>query len=156
VTTTAYTVVSPGGVNVSIAAEVPADNFARPHSTPTVPNASGQPAPVSSANPMPTALPATTGADWSNSAPSLLATLKTIPANAARIGFSVQNQSAATLQIVLDHDGTGSNYTVWLVDPGAGANRQGGDWSFAQAGIRHSGQIRICGATGSQLAAWEF
>jgi hypothetical protein len=97
---------------------------------------------------------ATAGADRSANAPSVGNVLKTIAANADRGGFYIQNQSAVTLQVVLDH-ATGDP-TIVLVDPGYSANRQGGDWSFSQAGLRHVGQIRIAGTAGSQFAATEF
>jgi hypothetical protein len=96
----------------------------------------------------------TAGADQSANAPAVGNVLKTIAANASRGGFYIQNQSAVTLQVVLDH-ATGSP-TIVLVDPGSGANAQGGDWSFSQAGVRHTGQIRIAGLAGSQFGAMEF
>lgn len=100
--------------------------------------------------------PATVGADHSVAPATLLTVLGTIAPNANRIGFYWQNQSGATIQVVLDHDTSGTNYTVILAGPGAGAGSQGADNSFAQMGIRHTGQIRICGAAGSQIAVGEY
>lgn len=115
-------------------------------------------------NPMPVSgvvtgnvqLPSGAGTDRSVTKPALLTTLATVAANAARVGLYVQNQSASQLQVVLDQDNTGTDYTVILVDPGNGANGQGADWSMAQAGIRHVTRIRICGTTGAQFAAREY
>lgn len=107
--------------------------------------------PVGPSSPLPVAtqLAAGTPTDHSSAPPAQLTTLVTILANANRRGLYVQNQSAGTIQVVL---GT----TIILIDPGAGANRQGGDWSFAQAGILYTGQILICGAAGSQVGAMEY
>jgi len=114
----------------------------------------GNPMPVSGA--VTAALPLGAGTDRSANKPTLLSVLATIPANAARVGFYVQNQSASQLQVVLDQDNTGTDYTVILVDPGNGANGQGADWSMAQAGIRHSARIRVCGTANAQFAAREY
>lgn len=119
---------------------------------------------VGANNPMPVSgvvtgnvqLPSGAGTDRSANKPALLATLQTIAANAARVGLYVQNQSASQLQVVLDQDNTGTDYTVILVDPGNGANGQGADWSMAQAGIRHVARIRICGTAGAQFASREY
>lgn len=102
-----------------------------------------------------TRLPGGAGTDHSANKPALLAVQQTIAPNALRNGFYLQNQSADTIQIVLDHDLTGNNYTVCLAAPN-GAGNQGSDWSFAQAGIRHTGQIRICAGATDQFAATEF
>jgi hypothetical protein len=110
---------------------------------------------------IPAQLPGTAGTDHSNAQPELLSVLETIAPNASRVGFWWQNQSAATIQIVIDHDTTGENYSVILsasgAAPGSGlANVQGDSSSLGALGIRHTGQIRICGAEGSQFAAAEF
>lgn len=112
--------------------------------------------PVTPANPFPTATPATVGVDHSVSAPALLNTLATIAPNANRLAFYVQNQSASLVQVVLDHDLTGSNYSVILVGPGSNPNGQGADWSMINAGLRHIGQIRICAVAGAQVLATEY
>lgn len=115
---------------------------------------------VTASNPLATALPATFGTDHSRSVPSLLNVLATVAPNASRVGFYWQNQSAADIQIVLDHDTSGTNYTVIITAtgaaPGGPGNVQGADNSFAQMGIRHVGQIRICGVAGSQIAVGEY
>lgn len=119
---------------------------------------------VGVSNPMPVSgvvtgnvqIPAGTGTDRSVNRPTLLTTLATIAAKSDRVGFYIQSQAASQLQVVLDQDNTGTDYTVILVDPGNGANGQGADWSMAQAGIRHTARIRICGVTGAQFAAREY
>ncbi len=83
------------------------------------------------------------GTDFSANAPALLANLlATSPVNFKRQGWACQNQSGDTIQIVLD-DGAGGTPTIFLCDPGAGANKQGADWSLSQAGIVHYGRIRV-------------
>lgn len=118
--------------------------------------APGNPLPVTGVVTGNVQLPSGAGTDRSVTKPTLLTVLATIPANAARVGLYVQNQAASQLQVVLDQDNTGADYTVILVDSGNGANGQGADWSMAQAGIRHVARIRICGTSGAQFAAREY
>lgn len=77
--------------------------------------------------------------------------LSTANINADRIGVEVQNQSAATIQVVLDdgHDSTGSDVTILL--QGAGAGAQGGGWSSTT----FRGRVRLYGAAGAQVSAYE-
>lgn len=79
--------------------------------------------------------------------------LATVPANGLRIGFLVQQQSAGVIWVVLDDGEDGTPSTI-VLDPAAGANRQGG--SVDLSSCPHSGQIRVYGATGSQVAVVEW
>ena len=97
----------------------------------------------------------TTGVNHSSSPPSLLPVQQTIPPNANRVNVIAQNQSAATIQVILDHDLSGTNYTVFLLGP-AGANMQGGEISLVGLGIRHIGQVRIAAPAGAQYAVGEW
>jgi len=94
-----------------------------------------------------------TEADWSGSPPAIQTILATIPANPARTNFTIQNQSAAVLQLILDHPY--GNPTIFLVSP-LGAISQHDCLSLRQLGTPHPGQIRIAGAAGSQFAAAEY
>lgn len=95
-----------------------------------------------------------TGTDYSANAAAIpIATyvlLATIPATPARAYVEVQNQSAGTIQVVRD-DGAGNNQTTILIAPGSGAGAQGGGWSSAT----FKGRIRVYGATGAQVAAYQ-
>jgi hypothetical protein len=97
-----------------------------------------------------------TAPDGSANQPVLAANLlSTFPVNNSRLSFYIQNQSADTLQVVID-DGNGGPVTIVLVDPGAGANKQGGDWS-PPIGWRLTGRIRIYGPNSTdQFAAREY
>lgn len=79
--------------------------------------------------------------------------LATVAANAHRIGFLVQQQSANAVWVVLD-DGASSTPTTLVLDPAAGANRQGG--SIDMSSCPHSGRIRVYGTSGSQVAVAEW
>lgn len=68
-----------------------------------------------------------TGQDFSANKPAFFTTLLgTLPVNASRALGECQNQSANTLQVVLD-DGLGNNISIGLLAPG-GAGKQGGSW----------------------------
>lgn len=79
------------------------------------------------------------GADYSANAPTLLAELiATIPVNAQRQYFEVQNQCATQIQVVMD-DGAGGNVSIVLLEAGSGANTQGGSYSSQF----HKGRVRV-------------
>lgn len=85
------------------------------------------------------------GTDFSANKPALLANLlATIPVNASRNGFEVQNQAAAAIQVVMD-DGAGNNISiVTLAQNGGNANGlAGADYTNFQ----ERGRIRVYGAT---------
>lgn len=89
------------------------------------------------------------GTDASGAAPSALATLATF--TVAQPGcYYVQNQSAATLQVIFS-DGTGGTASTMLLGPGAGAGSQGGDTAPAMAWFK--GKIIVAGPAGSQFMA---
>lgn len=69
------------------------------------------------------------GTDFSANKPALLGSLlTTVPLNIDRQKIEVQNQSANTMQAVLD-DGQGNNITIFLLYPNAtGANLAGEAW----------------------------
>ena len=90
-----------------------------------------------------------TGADASGSSPAALATL--VSFNVTNAGcYYVQNQSAATLQVIFS-DGAGGTPSTMLLAPGAGAGAQGGDTSPPMPWF--IGQIIVAGPTGSQFMA---
>lgn len=92
-----------------------------------------------------------TGTDYSANAMAVSGTpLLTIPATPTRAFVEVQNQSAAALQLVRD-DGAGNNQTSILLAPGAAAGQQGGGWSSST----FKGRLRVYGAGGSQVAAYQ-
>lgn len=80
------------------------------------------------------------GTDYSVNKPALGTLLATIPANAARLQFEVENQSANQTQVVID-DGAGVNLSIYLLDAGTGAGAQGG--SYVNTVDR--GRVRIYG-----------
>lgn len=113
---------------------------------------------VSATDPMPVISRATGGVvtDHSANAPtvgSLGTLLTTIAVNAARRSAYVQNQSANVIFIVID-DGASSTPMIIVLDPGAGANRQGGAHGFSD--FLHTGRIRVYGTAGAQIAAGEI
>ena len=75
--------------------------------------------------------------------------LATVPVNAARFYVAVQNQSAGSIQVVRD-DGAGANQTSVLLASG-GAGLQGGGWDSAT----FRGRVRVYGASGAQVSAFE-
>lgn len=79
--------------------------------------------------------------------------LATVAANAHRIGFLVQQQSANAVWVVLDDGGSGTATTI-VLDPAAGAGRQGG--SLDMTSCPHSGRIRVYGTTGAQVSVAEW
>lgn len=79
--------------------------------------------------------------------------LATIAPASRRIGFLVQQQSANVIWVVLDDGGAGASTTI-VLDPAAGANRQGG--SLDMSSCPHSGRIRVYGTSGSQVAVAEW
>ena len=94
-------------------------------------------------------------ADYSANAATVpmsgLVLLATIPATASRASVEVQNQSAGTVQVVRD-DGNGTSGTVSsIILAGSGAGLQGGGWSSTS----FKGRVRIFGASGSQIAAFQ-
>lgn len=93
--------------------------------------------------------------DFSVNAPAVpiggLTLLLTIPVTERRALVEVQNQSAATIQVVRD-DGAGTTGTVSsILLSGAGAGSQGGGWSSAT----FKGRVRVYGAAGAQIAAYQ-
>jgi hypothetical protein len=90
------------------------------------------------------------GADASANRPTAMATLASGTVTHAGQLY-VQNQSAATIQVILNP--TGANPTYILIDPGAGANHQGGDWQAASNMPWFTGAFIIAGPNGSQVAA---
>ena len=103
-------------------------------------------------NPLPT-VPGVAAALEASSVPGSLTganLLSTQPAS-TRIGlWWFQNQSTATLAVVLD-DGAGNAQTLCEVGGGAGAAQQGGDVGHYMLGP-HQGRIRVYGPAGSQHA----
>lgn len=84
-----------------------------------------------------------TGMDYSANKPALAANLlSTAAVNSTRSSIEVQNQSANTLQVVLD-DGAGANQAIILLAPGAGANSQGADWTSST----FRGRLRVFSAS---------
>jgi hypothetical protein len=92
--------------------------------------------------------------DYSSAAPSLLANLLcTLPVNAARIGYVVQQQSASLLQVVFD-DGVSSTPTIVLLNPAAAGTA--GD-SADMLAMPHYGRIRVYAAVaGVQVGAADW
>lgn len=83
------------------------------------------------------------GADFSANKPAIAANLLvTVPVNAARNSIEVQNQSAETIQVVMD-DGAGNNVSIGLLAPGAAAGAQGSSY----LSITFKGRLRIFSAT---------
>jgi hypothetical protein len=95
----------------------------------------------------------TTGADYSASPPAVpiagFVLLASLPATPTRAYVEIQNQSAGPIQIVRD-DGTGTNQSSLLLASG-GANAQGGGWSSTT----FKGRVRVYGASGSQVSAFQ-
>lgn len=82
------------------------------------------------------------GQDFSANKPALAANLiATIPVNAGRAYFEVQNQDVNDIQVVLDN-GAGVNLSVIILAAGAGANMQGGSYS----NTTFKGRVRIFSA----------
>lgn len=88
------------------------------------------------------------GTDDSANAPAALTTLATLTV-ATPGAYRVQNQSAATIQVIMDNGTSGP--TIFLLAPGAGANQQGADTSPELPWF--VGRIIIAGPSGSQFAA---
>lgn len=109
---------------------------------------------VSGSNGLPTIGAGSTGIDHSINAASIPASgfveLVQIAANPARAFIEVQNQSAATIQLVRD-TGTGTQQTSLMLAPAAAVGQQGGGWSSAT----FKGRLTIYGASGAQVAAYE-
>ena len=90
------------------------------------------------------------GQDYSGSAPSI-ASICAAPLAGPAValnGFYVQNQSAATLYVVLDDPAGQATPSVMLLAPGAGAGQQGADTNSLPW---FKGRIRVCGPAGSQF-----
>ena len=121
-------------------------------------------APVSGVNPTPEISAGTTGTDFSGGSAAGgigagtssaipvagFVLLTTVPVNAARALVEVQNQSAAMLQIVRD-DGTGLNQSTVLLASSGVAGSAGGIWSSRT----FKGRLRVYGATGAQVSAYQ-
>lgn len=100
--------------------------------------------------------PSGLGTDDSVNKPSALGHLViTIAANTSRKGFFVQNQSAATIQVVLTAAG-GSDTTFVLLAPNvSGAGFAGASVDFS--GMPHSGEIQVYATnTTDQVAARDW
>lgn len=101
-------------------------------------------------------VPTGNGTDYSANAPSLAANLLlTIPANADRIGFFIQNLSADPVQVVLSAAGSGAGDTVMVLNPAGGTGQAGGSVDFS--GIPHGGEIQVYAANASDAVtarAW--
>lgn len=95
-----------------------------------------------------------TGVDFSaNEATVPIATfvlLANIPVACGRNSVEVQNQSAATIQVVRD-DGSGNNQSTVLLAPAAGAGQQGGGWSS----VTFKGRVLVYGPAGSQVSVFQ-
>lgn len=76
--------------------------------------------------------------------------LATVPANPQRAGVEVQNQSAATIQLVRDDGSPNAQVSILLASGGA-AGVAGSSW-FSDV---FQGRVLIYGPSGSQIAAWE-
>lgn len=102
---------------------------------------------VATGNPVPTISSGSTGTDYSVNPATIpmsgLALLITIPVNLLRYGFGIQNQAATQMQIVRD-DGAGANQTTILLPAGN---------TYTSSAFK--GRIRIYGAAGSQVSAYE-
>lgn len=93
------------------------------------------------------------GKDFSANKPALAANLlSTAPINSKRKSISVQNQSANTVQIVLD-DGTTAQQSIGLLAPNTGgAGLAGDNW----ASKTFKGRLRVfSGAAGDQVFVHE-
>lgn len=92
-------------------------------------------------------------ADASSVPPGLLAALLcTLAVNPQRVGFIVQNQSVAPVQVVFD-DGNSSTPTILLLNAYAAAGAAGG--SIDMSTFPHYGRIRVYGAAGASVAAMD-
>ena len=89
------------------------------------------------------------GTDASGAAPAALVTLATFTVTHAGC-YYVQNQSAATLQVIFS-DGQGGTSSTMLLAPGAGAGMQGAD--TAPAMLWFTGKIIVAGPANSQFMA---
>lgn len=77
--------------------------------------------------------------------------LRTIPVNYNRTVVEVQNQSVATIQVVVDIGGGDSGTVTSILLAGAGASAQGGSWYSNTC----KGRIRIYGAADAQVSAYQ-
>lgn len=93
------------------------------------------------------------GVDYSNNAQSLagLNTHITIPRDAFRLGYFIQNQSASQLYAVFDRE-SGDTVTVYILEAAALAGSPGGYVDMQS--MPHSGRIRVMSAVANpQVAA---
>lgn len=120
---------------------------------------------ISAANPLPVTMTGTaaptpaggTGADFSATAAGTAAAvpvagfvlLTTVPATPGRASVEVQNQSGGTVQMVRDV-GDGTQQSSVLLG-GTAAGVQGGGW----ASLTFKGRVRLYGATGAQVSAFQ-
>jgi hypothetical protein len=100
--------------------------------------------------------PGDTGTDYSANAPATFADLLlTIPTNATRKGFFIQNQDGANQVMVVIDDGAGNNLTKILLNAAGATPGQGGSVDFS--GIPTQGRIRVYGTVAtSPVAAHDF
>ena len=96
----------------------------------------------------PLPLASAAGTDASGSAPGVGNVLTTFTVSSPG-QYRVQNQSASTLQVILD-DGLGGTPSIFLIGPGS-AGTQGGDTSPELKWF--VGRVRVAGPAGSQFAA---
>jgi hypothetical protein len=89
------------------------------------------------------------GTDASGAQPALGNVLLTFTVTQPGAYF-VQNQSAATLQVVFDN-GAGGAQSIQILAPGAGAGLQGADTTPPMSWF--TGRIQVCGPAGSQFLA---
>jgi hypothetical protein len=81
----------------------------------------------------------TVGSDFSANPPALLGNLiATLPVNASRNYFEVENQDTGNIQVVMD-DGAGGNQTITIIGGAAASNSQGGSYSNSV----ERGRVRI-------------
>jgi hypothetical protein len=119
-----------------------------------VPVGAAAPLPVLIIGPQGVVQAGSTGVNFSANAATVpisgLVLLTTVPATPGRAYVEIQNQSAAMVQVVRD-DGLGNNQTSILIASGSAAGTQGGSWFSAT----FKGRIRVYGASGAQVAAYQ-
>ena len=97
------------------------------------------------------------GADWSATPVAIpfvagWPVLLTVPANPARAGIDMQNQSASGVQVVIDDGAGGSRTSIFLEpnDPGASVPA-GATWSSLTCKAR----VQVYGPSGSSVSVRE-
>lgn len=94
------------------------------------------------------------GIDYSANAPSVsgLSLLATIPANTARLGYFIQNQSTSVLTVVMDDQAGSLTPTIVVLGAASSNGTQGS--AIDMDGLPHSGRIRVYSTSaGVQMAA---